>query len=314
MSRPNAFIPTGCTVLDRAMGNGYPLGRVTNIVGDKSTGKTLLAIEALANFHRLYPNGHMRYKEAESAFDVPYAESLGFPVDAVTIDDTGNTVEDLHETIVDMTSKCNGDPGILIVDSLDALTDKAEMGRKIGENSYGTSKAAQLSQMFRRTITPIANANLAVIIISQVRDNIGVTFGRKTKRSGGRALDFYASLVIYLAEIRKRVSVVNKVSRVTGVDILAKIDKNKIAAPFREAGTTITFGYGMENVESCIRYLESVKHEHVLRELGLPSKITQRDIKKVRDDPEFEAELIERVNEVWDDIETWFSTKRNKYR
>lgn len=314
LEQPGDFVSSGCTTLDLVMGNGYPIGRVVNIVGDKSTGKTLLAIEAMANFHKRFPDSDIHYLEAESAFDIPYAESLGFPVEAVNVIDNRDTIEDFFEILQDVINREDTDkPSLVIVDSLDALSDRTEKSRKIDENTMGMNKATKLSQMFRRQIKGIGQTNILVLIISQVRDNIGVTFGRKSKRSGGRSLDFYASIVLYLAEKKKRTKEVNKVRRVVGVDVVIKCDKNKIAAPFRECEVPITFGYGMEEFEACVTYLQSVNMFSVLQDLGMPKRMTKTHLRKFSSDPELLEELKQAVRDSWNEVETWFSVDRRKY-
>lgn len=316
MDKPEAFFSTGCTVLDLTMGNGIPLSRIVNVVGDKSTGKTLLAIEAMANFNLKYPQGEIIYLEAEAAFDIKYASSIGFPVKSVEVIKDKDTVDDLFELLTKAIQRDDVEkPLLFIVDSLDALSDRAEKDRDIDQGSYGTNKASKLSQMFRRLVKDLAKTNVTMIIVSQVRDNIGVTFGRKTKRSGGRALDFYASIVIYLAEKKKRTKTIRGVKRVVGVDIIAKCDKNKVSAPFRECEFPITFGYGVEDVESGLKYLEFVKDKKALNDLGFTSsKILLKDIQKVQDDSDFKVKLVDSVRKAWFEFENLFAVSRSKYR
>ena len=230
------FFSSGCALLDMALGGGYAQGRVINVVGDKSTGKTLLAIEACANFALTFPKGIIRYKEAEAAFDKGYAEILGMPLDRVEFEEDFDTVEEFEKDVKAFCERIKKKrvPGLYIVDSLDALSDKAELGREIDKGSYGTSKARLMSEFFRRNKRTLQHAKVTLMIISQVRDKINATFGRKWTRSGGRAMDFYASQVLYLAEIKKLYKTVRGVKRAHGVVIRAKITKNKVGIPFRE--------------------------------------------------------------------------------
>lgn len=289
------FIASGCTVLDLVLGGGWPLGRIANIVGDKSTGKTLLAIEACANFVRAYPRGRILYAEAESAFDLSYARSLGLPernIDVVQDVDTVEALFSLLGTFADARLKF-GQPGLFVIDSLDALSDESEMGRAVGEGSYGTAKAKQMSQLFRRLVRKLERAKVALMIISQVRDNIGVTFGRKYTRSGGRALDFYASQVVYLAQIKMLNRTIDKVERPVGVRVRAKCTKSKVSLPYRECEFDIKFGYGTDDVTACTDWLASVGAK--------PAKGLSAD------------DLRERVREEWAEIEAKFSPKERKY-
>lgn len=307
---------SGCELFNCVLGGGWPLGRVANIVGDKSTGKTLLAIEAFANFHRQYPTGKMYYNEAEAAFDKSYAQALGLPVDAIEFKEDCETVEELYD---DLSAKCDALgskwAGLYVLDSLDALTDKAEKDRKIDEGSYGASKARQLSQLFRRLVRKVKLSRMLVIVISQTRDNIGVTFGAKYSRSGGKALDFYASQVVYLAQVATLRKTVNKQQRAIGVTIKAKCTKNKIGLPQRECQFDIKFGYGVDDVAASLEWLGTVDG---LGALGLNSAKVPGYLKRL--DNLTPAELVEErtkidklVRQRWSEIEASFLPKRRKY-
>lgn len=252
------FIHSGCALLDCVLGGGWPLGRVANIVGDKSTGKTLLAIEAIANFYRQYPDGSVRYNEAEAAFDTDYAQALGVPFDRVDMTEECTTVEELFDDVQTFLSNKPDGPGLYIMDSLDSLSDKAERERGIEEASYGGAKAKKLSEFFRRVTQDLKRSDVALIIISQVRDNIGAMFGEKHTRSGGKALDFYASQVVWLAHMGILKRTVAKVERPVGVKIKAKCKKNKVGLPFRECEFEITFGYGIEDEKASRAWLASI--------------------------------------------------------
>ena len=249
------FISSGCTVLDCVLGGGWPLGRIVNVVGDRSTGKTLLAMEAIANFFPKYDNGWVRYVEAESAFDEDYASALGIPMSRVESKNDLDTVEAVFE---DLDSISYEEPGLYIVDCLDALSDKAEMDRGIGEGSYGAAKAKKLSELFRRLVRKLAQKNIFVMIISQVRDNIGATFGEKHSRSGGKALDFYASQILWLAHIKTLKRTINKVERPTGITVRARCKKNKIGLPFRQCDFDIRFGYGIDDIGASTEFLNTL--------------------------------------------------------
>lgn len=282
------FIPSGCVMLDCVLGGGWPLGRIVNIVGDKSTGKTLLAIEAIANFFLKYDDGWVRYVEAESAFDPAYAKALGIPMDQVEMEHGLDTVEAVFDNLSNTRTR---GPGLYIVDSLDALSDEAEMKRGISDGSYGAAKAKKLSELFRRLVRQVARQNICVMIISQVRDNIGVTFGEKHTRTGGKALDFYASQVIWLAHLKLLKQTKNKMERPVGVRVRAKCKKNKVGLPFRECEFTIRFGYGVEDTEAS---------EEFLREIGCSI-------------PKEAVALRETVIQEWYAIEKKFIPEKRKY-
>src|SRR3990167_10288547 len=197
------FVHSGAAVLDCIIGGGWPLGRIVNVVGDKSTGKTLLAIEALTNFLRQYPDGKAYYAESEAAFNQEYAQALGLPLDKIQFPENIDTVEQLFDDITRALKEAGDQRVLYVLDSLDALTDESEKGRDIRDGTYGTGKSKQMSQLLRRLVRDVEKSKATVMIISQVRDNIGATFGRKYTRSGGRALDFYASVVVYLAHLEE---------------------------------------------------------------------------------------------------------------
>jgi recombination protein RecA len=273
--KPITFFSSGSTLLDLALGGGWALGRVFNIVGDKSTGKTLLAIEGFANFKLKFPKGRMRYAEAESAFDTVFAEQLGFPSDVERPDDMLHTVEefivDLHKFI-----DAGEGPCLYVLDSLDALSDEAEVKKfdkgikqkiqdeETGEEtkqkgSYGVAKAKKMSEMFRLLCQDIGEVDCSLGIISQIRDKIGVMFGETKTRSGGHALDFYGSQVLWLSETGKIERTAMGQKRVTGVDIHSKVKKNKVAFPFREADYSIIFGYGIDDEVSILDWMKEIK-------------------------------------------------------
>ena len=250
------FISTGCTVLDCVLGGGWALGHIANIVGDKSTGKTLLAMEAIANFFLAYDNGWVRYVQAEgAAFDEDYANALGIPMDRVEIKNEIDTVEAVFDDLSSLHSKT---PGLYIIDSLDALSDEAEMGRGIRDGSFGAAKAKKLSELFRRLVRKLGKQNVCVIVVSQVRDSIGVTFGEKHSRSGGKALDFYCSQILWLAHIKTLKRTITKVERPIGVTVRARCKKNKIGLPFRQCDFNIRFGYGIDDIPASTEFLSSV--------------------------------------------------------
>lgn len=316
------FIGSGCKLLDLALGGGgWAEGRIANVVGDKSSGKTLCMIEACANFAMKYPRGKIRYRESEAAFDIPYAEALGMPVDRVDFGtDLLETVEDMFEDLTSIVSKANS-PELFICDSLDALSDRGEMARGIDEGSYGTGKAKKMSELFRRLVRQLRNKNVTIIIVSQVRDKIGVTFGRKTTRTGGRALDFYASQVLYLSQVGKITETIDGLKRPTGVKVKAKVDKNKVGLPYREVDFEIQFGFGVDDLRACLTYLKETKHLSDLERKWFGS-ITNDSMKKyARQVGELNPkEYIDELGIIhktvaahWYDIERQLLPRRRKY-
>lgn len=312
------FVKSGCTLLDLVVGGGWPLGRMVNIVGDKSTGKTLMAIEAAANFAKAFPNGKIWYREAEAAFDKDYAKAMGMPIDRVSFGKNKfDTVEDFYEDLKTMAewSTAKKVPGLYVLDSLDALSDRKELAREVDKGSYGADKAKQMSALFRKLTRSIEQSNILVVIISQVRDNIGVTFGRKTKRSGGHAMDFYASLVLYLAHIETIKKTKKGQQRAVAVRIKAKCDKNKIGLPYRECEFTIRFGYGIEDLQASLSWLMEIKKLKTAEMTEVQAKKLLLDIDDL-DAAEY-ADWQKRVNAAvrieWRETEKSFLPRRAKY-
>lgn len=309
------FIPTGCVVLDMALGGGWAEGRIENIVGTHSAGKTLLVIEAAANFAIKYPNeGWICYREAEAAFQKEYAAALGMPIDRVDFGDGRlETVEDFHNDLVSIIAQAKGKPVLYILDSLDALSDEAEIARDINQGTYGAEKAKRMSRLFRVLASKLESSRVTLIIISQVRAKIGaVAFGPQKTRSGGQALDFYASHVVYVTTLGKNYRTVGKIKRATSVDIIAKVEKNKVSLPYRDARFEIIFGYGINDVGACLKWL---KLGGFLRDLNLTDKTMGAYERNLRNNPD--ADEIERlhavVRERWFQIEKTFLPLRGKY-
>jgi len=298
------FIHTGCTLLDCLLGGGYVLGRITNIVGDKSTGKTLLAMEGAANFLQQYPNGRVFYRESESAFDPHYARALGIPVDRIDMGVEIFTVEDMFEDITKQIEYCNENeiPGLYIIDSLDALSDRAELDRDIDKGSFGAAKAKLMSSLFRQRVQQLSKSRMCWLVVSQVRDNIGVMFGPKHTRSGGRALDFYSSHIIYLSQIKQITQTKSKVERVTGIRIQAYSQKNKITFPLRKVVFDIIFGYGVDDEISSLDWLVSVGKYDKDEAKGF---LTNREEKS--------KHISQDVVQTWREIEEKFLPPRRKY-
>lgn len=340
------FISTGSTMLDSVVSGGWAVGRIVNIVGDRSSGKTLLAIEACANFANAYPEGQIWYNEAEAAFDEGYAEALGLPVSDVffvnktdpdetkvtakikedgqttEINDSNHTVEGLFEHLSKVCTyheERGISNGLYVVDSLDAFSDRAELEREIDKGTFGQNKAKKMSEMFRRIVRRLERVGLTVIFISQVRDNIGVTFGPTKTRSGGKALDFYASQIIWLAESGKITKTVQGVERVVGVNVRVQCKKNKVGMPFRECAYPIEFGYGIDDLLSCAEWLAEIKDTHAektwkFNKSGFKRAVTT--IKKKSDDEFFDIseQVARHCKKRWQEIEKGFIPKRSKYK
>lgn len=324
------FISSGCALLNCVLGGGWPLGRIANIVGDKSSGKTLLCIEAAANFARQFPKGQIYYREAESAFDRGYAQALGMPLERIDFGRKGQAFETVEDVLEDLTKLVEEHtkakrPGLYMLDSLDALSDRAELEKPTDAGSYGTGKAKRMSELFRKLVHKIEESKLCFIIVSQVRENIGVTFGRKYTRSGGKALDFYASQCLYLAQVATHKRTIRGVERIVALQIKSKMDKNKVGLPLRDCEFPLVFGFGVDSVGASIDWLADIMR---LDEIGADNPkdrtdkaknaaaaVVKAQIEGLDDAAYFEhvALLDEVVRRVWGEIETSFLPKRRKY-
>lgn len=310
------FIPSGCRLLDCVLGGGWALTRISNVVGDFSTGKTLLAIEATANFARKYPKGRIRYAEAEAAFDQSYAASIGMPIDRVEFtDEDFLTITDFYNDLTKFLSQLGGEPGLYILDSLDAMSSVAEQEKDFGKGDYGT-KAKDMGKLLKDCVKFIKKSNAHLMIISQERDNIGVMFGKKSTRSGGRALDFYASQVLWLAKKKTIEQTVNKLKRAVGLEIKAKVEKNKISVPLGVIDFNIRFSFGVDDFTSCLDWLEEVGYEKkVFAEFGVTKKSELvNHFNGMSNDEYWEqlGKLGDMTIEAWTEVEDSFRPERSR--
>lgn len=308
------FVPSGCSKLDCDLGGGWALGRIANIVGDKATSKTGLGIEAVANFLKVYPDGKGAYRDIERAFDPDYHAAMGVPVESINFGDTPiNTVEQFAKDFdAFLTARIKeGTPGIYVLDSLDALSDEAEMDRDLGDATYGTAKAKLLSEFFRTTAWKIEQSQVSLLIVSQVRDNIGAMFGEKHKRSGGRSLDFYASQILWLSHLKILKRTISKIERPYGVLIKAKVKKNKVGLPFRECEFEYVFGFGIDDLRCSVDFLKEV---HKASSLGdIKEYLKAVDASNDATYREEAKRLGLLVRDAWAEVETSFLPTRKKY-
>jgi recombination protein RecA len=315
--KPNiSFVKSGCAVLDCALGGGYALGRITNIVGDKSTGKTSFATEAVINFFRGYPNGSAAYRETEAAFDKEYAAAMGMPVEKVDFadDEPLLTVEDFARDLNKYLEARIKDQkvGIYVLDSLDALSDEAEMEREFGKATYGMAKAKNLSEFFRRTARKLEQSRVLLLIVSQVRENVGITFGEKFRRAGGKSLDHYSSQILWLTATGSIKRTIKGVERVVGISIRGKVKKNKVGLALRGADFDFIFGFGIDDLGASVGWLQEVKRwpagEKSAKEyLASVADLSEADYRREG------SEMAKLVQQGWSEVETSFLPKRSKY-
>ena len=287
------IIPTGSLALNAALGvGGYPRGRIIEIYGPESSGKTTLAIHAIAEAQKA--GGVAAFIDAEHAFDRFYAEKLGVNVNELIISQPDNGEQALE--IADQLIRSSA-IDILIVDSVAALTPKAEIEVDMGDNRVGL-QARLMSQALRKLTATISKTNTCCIFINQLREKIGVMFGNPETTTGGNALKFYSSVRLDI----RRVTTLKDGDTPIGNQVRVKVVKNKVAPPFRKAEFEITFGEGIskagEVVDLGVQY-GIIKKSGSWFSYG-DSRLGQgRDaVKKIiKDNPELSEEIENQIAE-----------------
>ena len=289
-------IPTGSIGLNAALGvGGYPKGRIIEIYGPESSGKTTLAIHAMAECQKA--GGVCAFIDAEHAFDRFYAEKLGVDISNLYISQPDNGEQALE--IADQLIRSSA-IDLIIIDSVAALTPKKEIEGDMGDSSVGL-QARLMSQALRKMTSTISKTNTTCIFINQLREKIGVMFGSPETTTGGNALKFYASVRL---DIRKNGPTIKDGDTAIGNKVKVKVVKNKVAPPFRFADFEITFGEGISKVGEIVdlsEQFEIIKKSGSWYSYG-DSKLGQgRDAVKalLNDNPELcdelEAQIMEKL-------------------
>jgi recombination protein RecA len=247
-------IPTGSLTLDIALGiGGLPRGRVVEIYGPESSGKTTLTLQVIAEAQKL--GGTCAFVDAEHALDPSYAEKIGVNVDDLLVSqpDTGEQALEITDMLVRSAAI-----DVVVIDSVAALTPKAEIEGDMGDTHVGL-QARLMSQALRKLTANIKRSNTLVIFINQIRMKIGVMFGNPETTTGGNALKFYSSVRLDI----RRIGAIKKADEVTGNQTRVKVVKNKVAPPFKQC-------------EFDILYNEGISHEGELLDLGVQHKLVDK--------------------------------------
>ena len=286
-------IPSGSVTIDHALGiGGYPKGRIIEIFGPESSGKTTLAIHAIAEAQKA--GGIAAFIDAEHAFDSTYAQKLGVDIDDLLISQPDNGEQALE--IADHLIRSSA-IDIVVIDSVAALTPKAEIEGEMGESKMGL-QARLMSQALRKLTANISKTGTVCIFINQLRDKIGVVYGNPETTTGGNALKFYASVRV---DIRKA-SVIKDGEEQMGARARVKIVKNKRAPPFRKAEFDSMYGAGISKIGEII---DLGVDQGIIKKSGSWFSYGDRKIGQGRDaveeafkaDPEFAAEVEAKVRE-----------------
>ena len=286
-------IPSGCLTLDLALGvGGFPRGRIIEIYGPESSGKTTVALHAIAEAQKM--GGVAAFIDAEHALDPVYAKKLGVNLDDLYVSqpDTGEQALDIADALVRSSAV-----DIIVVDSVAALTPKAEIEGDMGDTHVGL-QARLMSQALRKLTAIVNKSKTCVIFINQLREKVGVMFGNPETTPGGKALKFYASMRL---DIRK-VDTLKDADGAMGNRTKAKVVKNKLAPPFRQAEFDIVFGEGISQ-EGCIMDM-GVQFDIIAKSGSFFSyegtKIAQGREKLrtyLRENPEVKAEIEKKIRD-----------------
>jgi len=284
-------IPSGSLALDAALGvGGYPRGRVIEIYGPESSGKTTMALHAVAEAQKL--GGQAAFVDAEHALDPTYAQNLGVDVENLLVSQPDSGEQALE--VVDMLTR-SGALDIIVVDSVAALTPKAELEGDMGDSHMGLH-ARLMSQALRNLTGSISRSKTTVVFINQIRMKIGVMFGNPGTTTGGNALKFYASVRLDV----RRTGAIKKGDEVLGNDTRVKVVKNKMAPPFKQANFSIMYGEGVSHAGEVLDM--GVKYGFVNKSGAWYAKDNEKigqgrdnSIRFLREHPEMLAEVEAKV-------------------
>ena len=315
------LIPTGSTLLNLALSDsidgGFVQGSIVNIVGDSSSGKTFLVWSLFAEMlcRDRFDGYRLIYDEPEQALQFQLESLFGGKVDRVETNISSITIQDWYRNVMAVTK--DESPFVYVLDSFDALTSDEEIERKdVGKGGWKTEKAIASSEILRQIVSKIKRTKSLIVVVSQTRDNIGVSFGEKKSRSGGKALRFYSTHEIWMA-VKKHIP---RKKRDVGVRTRVRCKKNKITGKLREAEFDILFDYGIDDVGSMVDWLleETFWSGGGRAKVNTNGDFTDAARDKLIDDIEqnsMERKLQNIVGQCWLEIEEEIKTVRKpRYR
>lgn len=330
-SRDLEFFSTGCDIFDLVIGGGLPFGKLFNLIGDSSTGKSFFVSEIIASARKKYGNKlKWKYLDCEAGYSFDSKAIWGFNV----VNENNPIIETVEEFAIEIRKTLSNikpdEKLIYVIDSYDSLSsedekeqyndklDAIEKGKDVS-GSYGMAKAKFINSFFRMMIREIKEKNCLFIVVSQTRDVVGGgMYGPKKQRNGGSALDFYSSVIIWLKVLEKY----GKAGRQTGISVEIKNSKNKIGVPFRKGVADIIFNFGCDNVASNIKFLyDLITPEGKVREkidrIELEwdgNKMPYRKLIDFIEENNLEEELTKRVYEKWGELENKASDTEGRKR
>ena len=270
-----------------------------------------------------YPNSTNKYVDAEHVDVIEFFKRIGAPHGSVQVDEEVFTVENFFDSLNTTEDAVTDEQSLYILDSLDALSNKAEMESDIAAGSYGMSLPKKMSELFRRLNARVAAKKMHLMVVSQIRDNI-ITFGHgpKYKRSGGHALDFYASQVVWLETPKEIKRTIDKEERPIGVEINAYVDKNKVSLPFRECKLKIMFEMGVDDLWGNLEYLfkreaigdvPSLKAEKLATDISITKFAREAQGWEFAERDKLAQEVSAVTKEVYKNFESKFEVKARNF-